>query len=559
MIQEASELSKMQTSQTILVLVLTLLLASLFLTYRIPSGFTTTASPTATHPLSNPLPTTDWTQFHGNYTHNGYSDYPGPLKSGINWTYNLGGADDGLIADSGRHALIASSFTGRTFAISEQTGSQLFEFGTCSFFSFNCEGGTTYPPEGGGLLFTSGWVYNGGSEIFADYLSSGGIAWGNTNVVGYVGQSPYYGWWLLTYYQGYVLDAPFGSTVLDGFLSSSGALQWRDNLVWAVDTIPTAGNGVAVVGFSNHNMIAALSPLTGSALWNFTTDAHVDASPAFASGNFYIGTLGGTVYKVSSSGTKTWSSSIGAAIESTPTAANGLVYFGADDGYIYALHASDGSVAWKYLAGGTLISSPALSGNGILYEGDSNDYIYAIASNNGSLVWSRNLGSSIISSPVLDNGFLYVVNGTGFVNAFGYDSAPVTLPPPPIPPTPPTGLMATPGSNRISLVWSPPTSNGGAAISGYKIYRSTSSGTETYLASPGNVTSYADNSVSAGTTYYYKVTATNSAGESSFSNEVSAARATGAPSLTAASITLIAVIAIVIKRAVGLQTPKPPN
>src|SRR2546426_1878571 len=89
-------------------------------------------------------------------------------------------------------------------------------------------------------------------------------------------------------------------------------------------------------------------------------------------------------------------------------------------------------------------------------------------------------------------------------------------------PSAPQSLLATGGNARVSLSWQAPASNGGSAITYYKIYKSTSSGTEVYLTTRGNVTSYTDLAVTNGITYFYKVTALNSVGESPRSNEASA-------------------------------------
>ena len=89
-------------------------------------------------------------------------------------------------------------------------------------------------------------------------------------------------------------------------------------------------------------------------------------------------------------------------------------------------------------------------------------------------------------------------------------------------PSAPQNLQANGGNAQVTLSWSSPASNGGSAITGYKIYRSTSSGTETGYVSLGNVTSYTNTGVTAGTTYFYKVRAVNSVGISSLSNEASA-------------------------------------
>jgi fibronectin type 3 domain-containing protein len=81
------------------------------------------------------------------------------------------------------------------------------------------------------------------------------------------------------------------------------------------------------------------------------------------------------------------------------------------------------------------------------------------------------------------------------------------------------------GYGQVGLAWLPPASNG-SAITNYKVYRGTVTGEESLLLTLGNITitSYTDLVSSAGTTYYFKVTAVNAVGESSFSsaNEVTA-------------------------------------
>ena len=89
-------------------------------------------------------------------------------------------------------------------------------------------------------------------------------------------------------------------------------------------------------------------------------------------------------------------------------------------------------------------------------------------------------------------------------------------------PSQPQNLMATAGNSLVSLSWTAPSSNGGSAITGYKVYKSTSSGTENLLTTIGNVTSYNDTTVTNGQAYFYKVSSVNSVGESSQSNEANA-------------------------------------
>jgi hypothetical protein len=89
-------------------------------------------------------------------------------------------------------------------------------------------------------------------------------------------------------------------------------------------------------------------------------------------------------------------------------------------------------------------------------------------------------------------------------------------------PSAPTITSITPNSTFISLSWSVP-NDGGSAITGYKLYRGTSSGSETFFANiPSTSTTVGDNNLPSGTTYYYQVSAVNSVGESLRSPEASA-------------------------------------
>jgi fibronectin type 3 domain-containing protein len=91
-------------------------------------------------------------------------------------------------------------------------------------------------------------------------------------------------------------------------------------------------------------------------------------------------------------------------------------------------------------------------------------------------------------------------------------AAPVTTP------GAPSGLTATAGNTQVSLSWQAPGSDGGAPVTGYRVYQGTSrtpvaSVTGTSATVPG---------LSNGTTYSYTVTAVNQAGEGPASGAASA-------------------------------------
>jgi fibronectin type 3 domain-containing protein/anti-sigma regulatory factor (Ser/Thr protein kinase) len=90
------------------------------------------------------------------------------------------------------------------------------------------------------------------------------------------------------------------------------------------------------------------------------------------------------------------------------------------------------------------------------------------------------------------------------------------------PPTAPGGLNATASGEQVNLSWTA-ASDAESGISGYKIYRGTTTGGETFLTQGGSVTSYTDQATSPNTTYFYQVSAVNGSGlEGSRSNEGSA-------------------------------------
>jgi hypothetical protein len=85
-------------------------------------------------------------------------------------------------------------------------------------------------------------------------------------------------------------------------------------------------------------------------------------------------------------------------------------------------------------------------------------------------------------------------------------------------PAAPTGLTASAGVGDVDLHW-----NLSTLATSYDIYRSTSSGSETLIATGVTDTSFFDTGLASdGTSYFYRVSAVNSAGESAASPEASA-------------------------------------
>ena len=98
------------------------------------------------------------------------------------------------------------------------------------------------------------------------------------------------------------------------------------------------------------------------------------------------------------------------------------------------------------------------------------------------------------------------------IGAFYYDA----------PPAAPNGLTATPGDLQITLSWS---ANTESDLAYYRIYGGTTANPTTLIYQTTNklTLSYIVTGLTAGSTYYYRITAVDlSSGESAYSSEVSA-------------------------------------
>lgn len=142
---------------------------------------------------------------------------------------------------------------------------------------------------------------------------------------------------------------------------------------------------------------------------------------------------------------------------------------------------------------------------------------------------------------------MYVWNGTSTASSTALASK--------VPPSPPRAGSATPWPGAVALTWSAPITSGSGTLSGYDLFRGTSTGAETWLAHFGpGVTSYNDTAVVNGVTYYYNLSANATQGSwtgtSSSSIEMSAT-----PSTTPGAPTSLSVLGAVGSTALSWGAP----
>ena len=165
------------------------------------------------------------------------------------------------------------------------------------------------------------------------------------------------------------------------------------------------------------------------------------------------------------------------------------------------------------------IGSSAITGYRIEVSSDGNDpWTNLVADTDNTNTFYKHTG---LQANTIRHYRVYAINDTGESdnpsNVANAMTTTVTTVP-----DPPTGLTATAqGQDQIDLSWTAPSDDGGSPITGYRIEMSddgTTGWTDLEANTESATTTYADNTVTAGTTRHYRVSAINAVGTGNPSN-----------------------------------------
>ena len=192
--------------------------------------------------------------------------------------------------------------------------------------------------------------------------------------------------------------------------------------------------------------------------------------------------------------------------------------------------ASDGQVTLTWVA-------PSSNG------GNAVTGYFVEVSSNGGTSWSTLIADTATTATSytatgLANGTTYAFRVSAInVNGIGAVSSPASATPFTTPGQVPA-ILATAGNAQVLLSWTTPTTDGGGAISGYKIERSADNGA-TWSTLTNNTSSSATNYTASGLTngtmYSFRVSAVNGAGVGTASSSANATPFAGAAAPTALS------------------------
>ena len=447
--------------------------------------------------------TSIWPKFHRDLQNRGSTTISGAVVDSLLWRYQTGNVINSSPTVDSAGVIYFGSEDGKVYALNPD-GSLKWSYPTGggvsaaplittmnrlyvgsknnTFYAFNSETGDTV------------WTYRTGGQI----ISSATVDSAGRIYVGSIDGNLY------------CLD------------TETRKLYWKLNIgtrIYSSPALSLDDSTVYVGGYDRK--VYAVNTNTGKERWSYATGEAIYGSSAVDStGVVYIGSSDGRLYALNPDGTLKWVYSAGGSIfySSPAIGFSANIYVGSDDDKLHAIRRSDGTGQWTYATQGDVRNSPGIAGNGLIYFSSADSKVYAVTIG-GELKWSHQLDGQVQLSSVAigPNGEIYVGTYDRYLYAIGILRG--------IPPAAPQNLAAESGDGVVTLSWS---ANVETDLAYYIIYRSE---TENFTAQPSDSiakvnqpdTTYTDESVVNGLSYYYKISAVDTAGnESRYSNEVSA-------------------------------------
>lgn len=297
---------------------------------------------------------------------------------------------------------------------------------------------------------------------------------------------------------------PITSPVVGMAATSTGAGYWLVTASGGVFGYGDAGfYGSVAAGAFTSPVVAITRTSTAAGYWILASDGQVlPFGDATALGSLPAGSPPAVALTATPSGAGYW----------ITTSDGGVTPFGDATSY--------GSLSSVKLAQPAVALAATPTGSGYwMVLADGNVFAFGDASFFGGAAGTPHASPVVAVAPRSSGKGYWLATADGEVFAFGDATADNGLP------TAPTGLVATPGTARVTLSWTAPADNGGTPVTGYEVYEATAAGAEVDTATPAcsiTTTACTAGDLTNGTPYYFVVEAINSTGASAPSTEVSA-------------------------------------
>ena len=205
------------------------------------------------------------------------------------------------------------------------------------------------------------------------------------------------------------LDGATGKALADKALFKGGAVVGP----------PVLEGGV--IYLASGSSLCALNPLTGQPLWTkpFKAENRIWSSPVLSGETIYLGSLDHNIYALrTKDGSLIWKYDAGGAIASSPVLGDGGLFFSAFDG-LYALDAETGAVRWHLPSRSWFWGRP-LFWQGKVFSGSQDGKFYGLDAATGKQLWEPvATGGPFNYAPATGDGVLVM----GSDQVYGVDPA----------------------------------------------------------------------------------------------------------------------------------------
>ena len=192
--------------------------------------------------------------------------------------------------------------------------------------------------------------------------------------------------------------------------------------------------GDTVYAADGEGRVEAFDTKSGKSRWRVDLDAPVSGGPGVGDGMALLGTSDAEVIALNAaSGEERWRARVSSEILSTPAAASGVVVVHTVDGKLFGLDSATGAERWRYEREVPVLTlrgsgSPVMTG-GAVYVGMAGGKLIAVRADNGSLLWDTNVtvpsGRSELQRMADIDGDPLVLGGGVFVATYQGDVAAV--------------------------------------------------------------------------------------------------------------------------------------
>jgi outer membrane protein assembly factor BamB len=182
----------------------------------------------------------------------------------------------------------------------------------------------------------------------------------------------------------------------------SGAIQWSVE----VEALPALAAGEGLVFLAAPAALEARAGSDGSVRWHTSIDGEVTGALVWDDGWLLTVTSRGTLFAIRArDGQVIWKRPAGTTASAAPALAADRAYFALADSRVQARRLRTGDLVWERKLGGA--PSELLPLDDRVFVGAADHFFYCLAIKNGTVRWRWRAGGAIVGAPIVDTKSVY--------------------------------------------------------------------------------------------------------------------------------------------------------